>query len=238
MAVTDILIIVFLVAGAVEGYKDGFTKSLVKFVSTFFTLTLAFLLKDPVSEVLMSFLPFLPFGGLIKGITVLNIALYELFAFLIVCGIILVIFKVLLFASSIFEKILNFTIILGIPSKIFGMCVTVLKNYIIIFFVLLFLSLPNFFEVSIINDSKMKNPILHNTPILSSVASDYLKVFDEFLILTKEYKNAKSPDKFNLDTLDLFLKYRITSVKTVKHLVSSGKIKIKDIDKLLNKYSN
>ena len=46
----------------------------------------------------------------------------------------------------------------------------------------------------------------------------------------------KSPDKFNLDTLELFLKYKITSVKTVKYLVSSGKIKIKGIDKLLSRY--
>ena len=104
------------------------------------------------------------------------------------------------------------------------------------FYFLLFLSLPNFSAVSVVKKSKLKDIILKNTPLLSDISSDYLKVFDEFEILTKEYKNVKSPDKFNLDTLELFLKYKITSVKTVKYLVSSRKIKIKGIDKLLSRY--
>ncbi|MBR3209299.1 MAG: CvpA family protein [Bacilli bacterium] len=236
MSITDILIVLFLIAGIFAGFNDGFTKSLVKFFGTFFIFILAYILKDCISEVLMKFLPFFPFGGLIKGVTVLNIALYEFIAFLIVCSILLAIFKVLLIASSVFEKVLNFTIILGLPSKLLGIVVTVLKNYLIVFFVLLFLSLPNFSAVSVVKKSKLKDIILKNTPLLSDISSDYLKVFDEFEILTKEYKNVKSPDKFNLDTLELFLKYKITSVKTVKYLVSSGKIKIKGIDKLLSRY--
>lgn len=238
MSIVDILIILFLVAGAYEGFKDGFSKSVLKFAGTFFVLILAFILKDCVSEVLMKFLPFVPFGGKIKGVSVLNIALYEFFAFLIVCGVLLTLLKVLLFASSVFEKILDFTVILGFPSKVLGMCITVLKNYLIVFFTLLFLSLPNFSEVSVIDNSKFKSPILYNTPLCSNISSDYLKVFDEFNVLMQEYKNVKNPDRFNLDTLDLFLKYHITSPETVKYLISSGKIKIKGADKLLEEYSD
>lgn len=236
LSVVDVLIIAFLFAGAFEGFKDGFTKSLVKFFGTFFVFTIAFYLKDFVSEVLMKFMPFLPFDGLIKGVTALNIALYEMLAFLIVCSILLAILKVFLFASSVFEKILDFTIVLGFPSKLLGAVVMVLKNYTVLFFVLLFLSLPNFSEVSVISESRFKDLILYNTPVLSDAASDYLKVFEEFDALAQEYKNAESPDKFNLDTLELFLKYKITSVNTVKSLVSSGKIKINGIDDLLARY--
>ncbi|MBR2840437.1 MAG: CvpA family protein [Bacilli bacterium] len=232
----DLLIVIFIAVGAFVGFKQGFTKSLVKFIGLSLVITLSFLLKNPVSEMLMNTMPFFPFGGLIKGLTVLNILLYEMIAFFLIFSILMIVLKVLSMTTSVFEKILSFTIILGIPSKILGSIVGALKNYIIVFFVLYFLSMPNFSEVSIVNSSNLKDPILKNTPVLSGSADSALKLVDEFNILSEKYKSKTTVDEFNLETLDLLLKYNITKTSTVEKLVSSGKIKIDGVEKVLEKY--
>lgn len=236
LSLIDILIIVFILVGGVVGFRQGFTRSLVRFLGVIVVLVLSFLLKNPISELLMSVMPFFPFGGLIKGVTVLNIALYEVIAFSIVFSILMIILKILSITTNIFEKVLNFTIILGIPSKILGIVVGVIKNYIIVFFVMYFLAMPNFSEVSIVNNSKFKEPILRNTPLLSNIAENSLTVLDEFKNLTEKYKDSTSSDEFNLDTLDLFLKYNITTLDNVKKLASNGKININGIERVISKY--
>ena len=50
----------------------------------------------------MKFLPFFNFGGIIKGVTVLNIALYEAIAFILVAGILMAILNSVLFADWCF----------------------------------------------------------------------------------------------------------------------------------------
>ena len=234
MSIVDILIIIFILVGGSAGFKNGFTKSAVKFLGIFVVLILSFILKNPISLILMKIGPFIPFGGIIKGVTVLNILLYEVIVF----SILMVILKIMINTTGVFEKILSFTIILGIPSKILGLIFGILQNYVIVFFVMYFLAMPNFSEVSIVNDSALKAPILKNTPILSSVADKPIKVLDEFKDLRVKYKDSKDANEFNLETLDLFLKYDITSTDTVNSLIESGKLKINGIDEVLEKYEN
>ena len=96
MSIVDIVIIIFVLLGAVVGFKQGFTKSLVSCVGVILVTVFAFLLKNPVSEFLMSVSPFFNFGGIIKGVTVLNIALYEVIAFALVFGVLMIVLKILL----------------------------------------------------------------------------------------------------------------------------------------------
>ena len=238
MSLVDILIVAFIIVGGSVGFKDGFTKSVVNFLGLILVLILSFLLKNPISSFLMSVGPFLPFGGLIKGVTVLNIALYEVISFSIVFSILMIVLKILSKTSSVFERVLSFTIILGIPSKILGLIFGLIKNYVIVFFVLYFLSMPNFSEVSVVNNSSLKDPILRNTPILSGIADRSLNVLDEFKELSIKYKNSDNANEFNLETLDLFLKYDITTVDTIRNLSKSGKLKIDGIDTVLQKYED
>ena len=238
MSIVDILIIVFILAGALVGFKQGFTRSLVNFVGVILVIVFAILFKNTVSFLFMKIFPFFPFGGLIKGVTVLNIALYEVLAFFFVFSILMIILRIISKTTKVFESILAFTIVLGIPSKILGMIVGIIKNYIIVFFVMYFLAMPNFSEVSIVKNSSFKEPILKNTPLLSIVAGDAVKVLEEFEDLSLKYKNTSESNEFNLETLDLFLKYKITTVKTIRELVSSGKINIKGIENVLEKYES
>ena len=235
MNIVDAVIILVLLMGAVVGFKKGLTGSLLNLFGFILAAAVAFLLKNPVSALLYKYLPFFSFGGIIKGVTVLNIALYELIAFLLVFSIFLGILNLLLYASRIFEKILTFTIVLGIPSKILGALVGIVQNYIVVFIALYLLSLP-MFNISIVNESKYKDKILNNTPVLSNLMSDTLDVLKEFGELEKKYREIDDPNQFNLETLDLFLKHKIVSVDSVKNLVNSGKLKINGVENIIKKY--
>jgi hypothetical protein len=91
------------------------------------------------------------------------------------------------------------------------------------------------FNLSYVSDSKVANAILNDTPILSLTVKEKMKFIDEFKALKEKYKNSDST-KFNYDTLELFLKYKIVDVDSVKKLVEKNKLDIKGIDELIKKY--
>ena len=87
MSIVDILIIIFLVFGALLGFKRGVFRELVSALGFILSVIFAFLLKGPVSNFLYEHLPFFNFGGIFKGVSVLNIIVYEVIAFLIMLSI-------------------------------------------------------------------------------------------------------------------------------------------------------
>lgn len=236
MKIVDIVILIIILLGAVIGFKRGFTRSLVSALGFIVIAILAYFLKNPLSILLYENLPFFKFGGILKGVTVLNIALYELLAFVIVLAILGVALKILMVATSVFEKILKMTIILGIPSKIMGAVVGALEAFVIVFISLYALSLP-IFNISIVNDSNWKDTILNKTPILSAFSKDTMQVIDEFASIKEKYKdNNKNAEEFNKEVLDLFLKYDVVKVSSIDKLVEKEKLQINNIEEILMKY--
>ncbi len=235
MSVIDIGIVILLLFGAIIGAKRGFTKALVKSLGFILAVVIAFKLKNVVSEILYLNAPFFKFGGIFKGLTVLNIVLYELIAFVIILSILMIVLKILVMVTGIFEKFLNMTIILGIPSKILGAIIGFIEHYVIIFIVLYVISLP-IFDNEFLNQSKYKDKILTQTPILSKQVDKTVVVFEEFSELKDKYKNSKNATEFNLETLDLFLKHKIITVDSVKKLRDKDKLQIGNIDIIINKY--
>lgn len=236
MNIVDIVILVIILCGAVVGFKRGFTKSLVCALGFIAIVVLAFFLKNPLSVLLYENLPFFKFGGILKGVTVLNIALYELLAFIIVLAVLAVALKILSLVSSLFEKILTMTIILGIPSKILGAVVGAIEGFVIVFIGLYVLSLP-IINVSFIDESKYKNQILNNTPLLSNFSKKTVSVIEEFAGIKDKYKdNNKNAEEFNKEVLDLFLKYDVVKVESIDKLVEKEKLQINNIEEILMKY--
>ena len=233
MFIADIIILLFILMGAVVGFKRGFTTELISTLGTIIIIVISFLLKNPVSQVLYNYLPFFKFGGLIKGVTVLNILVYEILAFLLVLALLTIVFKLVLSFTKIFEKLLKYTIILGIPSKIAGAVVGLIENYIWVFIILYVITLP-FFNLNF--DSKYKDKILGNTPLLSKYIDSSIKVVDEFADLKEKYEVTTNAAEFNRETLDLFLKYNIVTVESVEELIKKDKLSISNVDEILNKY--
>lgn len=235
MALVDILIIGFIFIGGLVGWKRGVIKEAASAIGVVLITILSFIFKNPLSIILYENLPFFKFGGIFKGVTVLNIALYELIAFLIVFSILMILWKIVMFASGIVQKIIDMTIILGFPSKILGFIIGLVEYYLICFVVLYILVLP-IFSVKEVVDSKYANFVLEKTPLISNMFGDKMEFLDEFVSLKEKYKNTDSANEFNYDTLDLFLKYDIIDINSAKKLREKNKLKIDGIDNLLKKY--
>lgn len=234
--IIDIIIILLVLCGAVMGFKNGVFQQLVNTVGFIAIVIIAFLLKNPVSNFLYTILPFFKFDGVLKGITSFNILLYEVIAFVVVFGVLLAIFRILVSFTNIFEKILKMTIILGIPSKLLGAIVGAIEYFIFVFVLLYIVSLP-IFNIEIVHGSKYKDPILNNTPVLSSIASKSLDVINDFVVLVDKYEVINDPTEFNIESICLFRKYNIVNDSSTNYLLSSGKVIIKNANNVeeLNK---
>ena len=224
MSIVDIIILIFLVLGALIGFKRGFTRQLVSLVGIFVILILSFLFKNPVSVFLYKNLPFFNFGGIFKDITVLNILVYEVIAFFVVFFALTLIFKILLGITKIFEKLLNATIILGIPSKILGALLGVVQNYIYAFIIIYILSLP-VFNITIVNHSNIANTILNKTPILNNICDETLDVFNEVVELKNEYKTTTNVEVFNQKVINIMIDKNIITKENAQELIKREKIK-------------
>ncbi len=237
MTIVDIGIIFILLFGFLLGFKRGATEQLVKGIGFVVIVVLAFFLKNPLSVILYENLPFFKFGGIFKGIEVINIFLYEAIAFLIVLVILGIILKVVVLASSMFEKLLSATIILSIPSKIIGGVLGVLEYFVFIFIIIYILSMP-IFNNNLLEDSKLRPIILSKTPLLSTIVEDGVKVINEFVDLKDKLKdNTISSQDFNTQALDVMLKNKVVTVSSVENLVEKDKItNTLEIKNVIDKY--
>ena len=220
MLANSIIILIFGLF-TVIGFKKGVIKQVVLLLGLVIVLVVSFYLKNPVATFLYKNLPFFKFGGAFQGVTILNILLYEIIAFFLVFSVVYLILRVLLVISGIIEKLLRATIILGFFSRLAGGVVGFFESYIIIFIVLFFFSTP-FINVTGINQSKLANKMLDETPVMSDAIKDTRKVINEVYELSKEYKNDS--ENFNKEAIELFLKYDIISQENVDLLKEKGKL--------------
>lgn len=235
MSLVDLIIIIFILLGGFLGFKRGAVKEFVSAIGFFVIVVLSFLLKNPLSVIFYQNLPFFKFGGIFKGVTALNIALYEFIAFLVVALVLTFIWKLVGYASSIIQKIINMTIILGLPSKIIGFIIGILEYYVLAFIIIYILTIP-IFSVKAVVESKNAQFILNDTPIISSFVKNSSGFISEFIELRDKYQVTESANQFNYETLDLFMKYDIVDVKSVKKLKEKNKISIDGIEELIQKY--
>ena len=134
------------------------------------------------------------------------------------------VFKILLKVTTIFEKILKWTIILGIPSKILGAILGIIQNYIYVFIVLYLLVIPTA-DFKLLDNSKVANTILNKTPILTNVCDKTLDVFNQVKDLAKEYENTNNVDEFNQKALNVMIENEVITRENAQKLIDKGKIK-------------
>lgn len=236
MSIVDALIILIILACGVVGFKKGVIKQLVSTVGFVLVVVLAFYLKNPLAEFLSLHLPFFTFGGAFANVTSFNIILYQLISFILVIVILQTVLNVLIKISGIIEKVLRFTIILGIPSKILGFIVGLIEGFIIVFLILFVLRQPGF-NLKIFDDSKLTNPILNSTPILSQVAGNFIDAVNDLTELGNDYYEQEMDENtLNLKSIDVMLEHKIVTPNYIIKLVDADKINIVGIDSVVNKY--
>ena len=172
-------------------------------------------------------LPFFSFGGLIKGIDVVNILLYEVIAFVIVFLVLLFLLKAILMITGLIEKILKATIILSIPSKLLGILVGAIEMYVYVFLALVVLTLP-IFNIAEIRDSEMATFVLDNTPILSGISDEMIDIYTEVYDVLED-KETKTNEQLNEEILEILIEKEVITKETAKELVEKNKVHINDM---------
>lgn len=232
-AMIDIILVLILFVGAIVGFKRGVIKSAVTFIGAIVVIVLAFSLKNPISKLLYSFLPFFNFAGDFEGLTTLNIIIYEAIAFVLVYVILMAILQILIKITGVFEHILNFTIILGIPSKLLGAVFGFFEAYLFVFVALFLLNqLPA--TNAFVSESAFASTITSSSPILSDITSSYYDAFEE--ILSIKDQNMADKEEYNRKCLDILLKYGILDINSAEDLLDRGKLVIPNADSILDKY--
>lgn len=230
MNILDAVIIIILILGIMGGFKRGFVKETILLLGLIAVLVASYYLKNPVATFLYKHLPFFNFNGIFRGVSIINILLYEVLAFLVVFAVLYLVLRILLKISGLIESLLKATIILGFFSKIAGGIVGFIESYIIVF-IILFIANQPFIRISGIEDSKVAKFMLNHTIVLSDTVENTNKVVEEIYGLSKIYKNDSK--EFNNKAIDLFIKYEIISEENLNYLIDKGKIEYKK-EELIN----
>ena len=238
MNIFDIGIILVLLMFIIAGFKNGVINELAELIGIIVIFVLSFLLKGILGSILCIFLPFFDFYGVIQGMSSLNILLYQAIAFILVFSILLTLYLIILKIGKILEKIVRLTIVLWLPSKLLGGLVSLIKGYIILFVLFVLLLIPFVGEnYPIINDSKLLNHIVYKSPILSNATSNFTNSIREAYELGVMVSNREiTVSEADLKNLDFMLKYGVVDRETVEKLNDMGKLKINNINSVLNNY--
>lgn len=219
-----LLLLYFQLLELIEGFKAGVIKKTTDFVGMFVIVILSFTLKNNLSTIMYENLPFFSFGGFIKGIDAINILLYEIIAFLIIFAALYFILRAVLVVTGLIEKILKATVILSIPSKILGIFVGILESYVYIFIVLVILTLP-IFNIPFVRESKMVNFMLDDTPILSSLSSEMIDIYDNVYNIVINRKD-KNNEEINTEITKLMIDKKVLTKESARKLVDRNKLHI------------
>ena len=223
MNIVDVVIIMGLLLGGVTGAKNGFFRQSVVLIGTILCFILAWVFKNPIANFLSFTLPFFNFAGLFEGLTSLNIVMYQLIAFLLLLSLFSVLLAIIIKATGVFEKILNFTIILGIPSKILGFIVGVIEAYVIIFAVLFFVNQPAV-NLEIVKESTFSPKIVNSSPGLSNIVGNMNDAVNDIYDITKDYNINQNTNSFNKKVINSLLEHKVIDRDYLDNLVSKGKI--------------
>ncbi len=237
MNILDIGIVLILIMSAIIGFKRGAIKEIVSLVGIIIVFIVAFAFKGVLGNVLCKWLPFFNFAGNLEGVTVLNILLYQLIAFLIIYSLLFSIYMIVMKISGVVQKLVHMTVILWLPSKIIGAVVAFITGYVMVFVVLLALLIP-LKDTDMFKESKFANYVVYDTPILAGSAENISRSINEVYTLGEDLsKGDISKNEANLETMDILLKYKIVSPKTAKELVALDKLDgISGLDSIIQKY--
>lgn len=228
MNIIDVGILLIILMGAVVGFKKGVFVKLTSFVGLILITCASFILKNTLSVIFYENLPFFDFKGVFKGLQILNVIFYEIFAFIVVFAVLYLALNVILKISGILEKILKLTIFLAIPSKILGIVVGAIEAYFYLFIILYVLNLP-VVKFDMLDDSKYANFILNNTPVLTGFADKTLQIYHDVYNLI-DNRNGKSNAVINREALELMLDNDAISVDSVNKLLERNKIDVDNTD--------
>ena len=229
MNIFDIMICLLLIIGFIIGFKNGVVRQGISLAGIIIIFIIAYFLKGYIGNFLCINLPFFNYFGPLKGLTTINIIVYQLIAFLLVFTVLLFIYIVIVKISKVLEKVVDATIIFWLPSKLLGGFLCFIEVYIIIYAVILFLSVP-LSTNPYFHNSKGVNIVLYETPFLGK--TKFAKSVKNISTLTNNIKKEKiSKEDANKKILVVLVENNVIDIDTVNKLNEQNKLKIKGLKK-------
>ena len=232
IAIANTVIIAFILIGIYSGYKKGFIQSFIRFIGSVIALIGAYALKNPLSVFMYTHLPFFKLTGFFKGVTAVNIIIYELIAFLIVFSILMVIINIIVKITGIVDKFIKYIFLIDIPNKILGAILGFFESIVVLYFIcFIFSFVTNFmgFEIqpSLVDD-------INKIPVLSETFGNSFESLNDIAALAKDYESVNDKDEYNRQALEILMKYDIITCENVEELIDKGKIEVINQEELMD----
>ena len=224
MAILDGIIIILITLGILYGTKKGFLNGIVALAGLFFSFMFGIIFRSELANVLLKGMPFLKFHGSYNGITSLNILFYEAIAFLLIFLFLLSVLSVILKLTGIIQKVIDYSIVLTLPSKILGVVVGVL-NALIISYVISFVMLNINSTRWMVHDSNIANFLLKNTIVVPNHSKKYLESTKDINSIIDKCKLDIDKKSCNSKVANALIKYDVVSKEKVIELIESKKLK-------------
>lgn len=221
ISIIDAVIVVAIIIGAMGGIKKGGITEVLSVVGIIVITFLSWSLKSTISVYLYKYLPFFQFGGDFKGVSSLNILVYELIAFFIIAGILSIILGIVLKLTGAIERLFKNTVILGLPSRIIGAIAGGIEAYVVVFIILCVLNNP-FIGINV-GESKLATIMMERTPVISSLVNDTIISSKEIYGLVQGRKKY-SRQELDAETLKILLEHEVVDPGSAYYLVEKGKI--------------
>lgn len=220
--IVNAVIILFLIMGVYDGYKKGFIEGFFKLFGFVIALYVAYLYKNKLSVIMYTHLPFIKLGGLFRGVSAINILIYELIAFVLIFILVVLVIDLIIKTLGIAEKILNaipfFEAINGILGAAVGFVETIIILYFVIFVFKFGCNLFGFQMQPSLADNVLE------IKILDDKFGTTISSFNEIAELSRTYENDKDKTELNSKSIDILLKYGIITKENLDILIKSGKI--------------
>ena len=235
LTIVDSVLILFLLAGAVLGFKKGAIRSLVALVGLIALVVISYYLKNPVAEIFFKYAPFVNFKGSWDGLQTMNILLYEGIAYILVFTVLSSILSLIVKISGIMERVLAATIILGIPSKIIGAVLGFLEA-IVLSFIILFVLLQFNTTSEMVSESSLANSIVDKTPIIGTMVNNTYQAIQDINALKDKYAKNMNKDAYNGEILSIMLEYEVITTDSTQKLINDKKLTFAGAQNILDSF--
>jgi len=221
VTIVNIVILLFILLVTLDGGKRGVFESFFKFLGFLIAAFVAFAFKDKLSVLMYTYLPFFKFGGSLKGITALNILLYELIAFFVIFIVLMIILNLILKMTNIIERIVKALPVIGLVDQILGAVIGFIESIVVLYLVIFVFkfgcNLFGFYIQPSLADNIME------IPILNEKFGPSLDAFNDIVALKDEY-SASEKEEFNNNAIKILLDKKIISQENLDLLIKKNKI--------------
>ena len=227
MCIIDFISLAVIILFIVLGYKRGVIKTGIQFIGLLAVLVLSFAFKVYLANFLMKYLPFFDLAGSFKGITAINILIYNLLSFIFLFVIFYCLFSIILSLSDIVNKIVELAVVLEKPSKLLGAVVGLFEG-VIIAFLMTFILFHVSFTQPLIGGSKFSIVLLERTPIIGTMAVPTTLVLEDINnIIVNAGENEQTED-LNFKVINTLIYHRYITRESAQELVDNNKFHFED----------